>query len=137
MRASINNTAAWAVDAPVAMLRVYCSCPGVSATMKRRLRRGEKAIGNIDRDLLLTFRLQAVDEQSKIETLALRAEFFRVRLERLELIFEDQLASRRAGGRSTSICRRPTLPQVINRRVSIKNTLPAFCVPSSRRHRDR
>ena len=59
--------------------------------MKRRLRRREKAIGNIDRDLLLAFRLQAVDEQSKIETLALSAEFFRIRLERLELIFEDQL----------------------------------------------
>ena len=35
--ASTSNTAASAVEAPVAILRVYCSCPGVSATMKRRL----------------------------------------------------------------------------------------------------
>jgi hypothetical protein len=34
--ASISTTAASAVDAPVAMLRVYCSCPGVSAMMNLR-----------------------------------------------------------------------------------------------------
>jgi len=33
LRASIRMIARSAVDAPVAMLRVYCSCPGVSATM--------------------------------------------------------------------------------------------------------
>ncbi len=37
LRASTSTTAASAVEAPVAMLRVYCSCPGQSATMKRRL----------------------------------------------------------------------------------------------------
>ena len=26
-------TASWHVEAPVTMLRVYCSCPGVSAMM--------------------------------------------------------------------------------------------------------
>ena len=36
LRASTRITARSAVEAPVAMLRVYCSCPGVSATMKRR-----------------------------------------------------------------------------------------------------
>ena len=36
LRASTSITARSALDAPVAMLRVYCSCPGVSATMKRR-----------------------------------------------------------------------------------------------------
>ena len=28
--------ASWDVEAAVAILRVYCSCPGASATMKRR-----------------------------------------------------------------------------------------------------
>ncbi len=36
LRASVRITASCAVDAPVAMLRVYCSWPGVSAMMKRR-----------------------------------------------------------------------------------------------------
>ena len=31
-----NDRRARAVEAPVAMLRVYCSCPGVSATMNER-----------------------------------------------------------------------------------------------------
>ena len=35
-RASIRMIARFAVDAPVAMLRVYCSWPGVSAMMKLR-----------------------------------------------------------------------------------------------------
>ena len=36
LRASIRMTLRSAVDAPVTMLRVYCSWPGVSATMKCR-----------------------------------------------------------------------------------------------------
>ena len=36
LTASTSTTAASQVEAPVAMLRVYCSCPGVSATMKLR-----------------------------------------------------------------------------------------------------
>ena len=36
LRASIRMTARSAFEAPVAMLRVYCSWPGVSATMKER-----------------------------------------------------------------------------------------------------
>ena len=35
--ASTSTTAASAVEAPVAMLRVYCSWPGQSATMNLRL----------------------------------------------------------------------------------------------------
>jgi hypothetical protein len=35
-RASTRTIATSAVEAPVTMLRVYCSCPGVSARMKRR-----------------------------------------------------------------------------------------------------
>ncbi len=34
--ASTRMMAASAVDAPVTMLRVYCSCPGASATMNLR-----------------------------------------------------------------------------------------------------
>ena len=37
LRASMRITASSAVDAPVAMLRVYCSWPGVSATINFRL----------------------------------------------------------------------------------------------------
>jgi len=36
LRASIRITATSAVEAPVTMLRVYCSWPGVSATMNLR-----------------------------------------------------------------------------------------------------
>ena len=36
MRASTSTIARSAVDAPVTMLRVYCTCPGVSAMMNRR-----------------------------------------------------------------------------------------------------
>ncbi len=35
-RASMSSTASSAVEAPVTMLRVYCSWPGQSAMMKRR-----------------------------------------------------------------------------------------------------
>ncbi len=37
-RASTRMIATFAVEAPVTMLRVYCTCPGVSAMMN--LRRG-------------------------------------------------------------------------------------------------
>jgi hypothetical protein len=37
LRASTRITAKVGVEAPVVMLRVYCSCPGVSATMNLRL----------------------------------------------------------------------------------------------------
>ena len=36
LRASTSTIARSAVEAPVTMLRVYCSCPGVSAMMNRR-----------------------------------------------------------------------------------------------------
>ena len=38
LRASTSRMARSALEAPVAMLRVYCSCPGVSATMNERFR---------------------------------------------------------------------------------------------------
>ena len=53
LRASTSRTARSAVEAPVAMLRVYCSCPGVSATMKAQRGVGEEAVGDVDGDALL------------------------------------------------------------------------------------
>ena len=64
--ASTSTTAASAVEAPVAMLRVYCSWPGQSATMNLRRRRLEIAIRDVDGDALLALGLQAVDEQREI-----------------------------------------------------------------------
>ena len=37
VRASTNSTTTWEVDTPVTVLRVYCTCPGVSARMNVRL----------------------------------------------------------------------------------------------------
>ena len=66
LRASIRTTARSAVDAPVAMLRVYCSCPGVSATMNLRLSVAKKRVGHVDRDALLALRGEAVDQQRQV-----------------------------------------------------------------------
>ena len=68
--ASTSTTAASAVEAPVAMLRVYCSWPGQSATMNLRLRRREIAIRHVDGDALLAFGLQAVDQQRQVRHFA-------------------------------------------------------------------
>ena len=67
LRASTRTMATSAVDAPVAMLRVYCSWPGVSAMMNLRLRRGEVAVGNVDRDSLLALGAQAVGELGEVD----------------------------------------------------------------------
>ena len=56
-----------AVEAPVAMLRVYCSWPGVSAMMNFRAGRLEIAVGDVDGDALLAFGAQAVGEQGEID----------------------------------------------------------------------
>ena len=66
-RASTSSSARSAVDAPVTMLRVYCAWPGQSARMKRRLRRRERAVGDVDRDALLALGAQAVGEQREVE----------------------------------------------------------------------
>ena len=52
-----QRSARSAVEAPVAMLRVYCSWPGVSATMNLRCRRREVAVGDVDGDALLALGL--------------------------------------------------------------------------------
>ena len=60
------------------MLRVYCSWPGVSATMNFGLS-GAEAIGDVDGDALFAFGFQPVDEQREIDVGAGRAVFARNR----------------------------------------------------------
>ena len=73
------------------MLRVYCSCPGVSATMNLRRSVEKIAVGDIDGDALFALGRQAVHQQRKIDVLALRADPLGIGLERRQLIFEDHL----------------------------------------------
>ena len=90
-RASIRMTARSAVDAPVTMLRVYCSWPGVSATMNCAFVGREEPVGDVNRDALLALGGQAVDQQREIEVAAARADLLRVGGQRRELILEDHL----------------------------------------------
>ena len=67
LRASTSTIARSAVEAPVTMLRVYCSWPGVSAMMNRRCGGREVAVGDVDRDALLALGAQAVGQQRQVE----------------------------------------------------------------------
>ena len=49
------------------MLRVYCSWPGVSATMKVRWLGREEAVGDVDGDALLALRREPVDEEREVD----------------------------------------------------------------------
>ena len=71
-RASIRMMARSAVDAPVAMLRVYCSWPGVSAMMKLRPLGREVAVGDVDGDALLPLGAKPVEQQREISVFAMR-----------------------------------------------------------------
>ena len=51
----------------MAMLRVYCSCPGVSAMMNLRSRGGEVAVSDVDGDALLAFGAQTIGEQREVD----------------------------------------------------------------------
>ena len=51
----------------------------------------EKAVGDVNRDALLTLRRQAIDKQREVNVLPLRADFLRVRVKRIELVLEDHL----------------------------------------------
>ena len=66
LRASISTMARFAVEAPVAMLRVYCSWPGVSAMMNFRLGGGKIAVRDVDGDALFALGAQAVGEQREV-----------------------------------------------------------------------
>ena len=91
LRASTRRMARSAVEAPVAMLRVYCSWPGVSATMKRRCRRRKEAIGDVDGDALLALGLKPVDQKREVDRVAGGAVLLGIRFERGELVLEQQL----------------------------------------------
>ena len=68
-----GSAARSAVEAPVTMLRVYCACPGVSATMNAPARGGEVAVGDVDRDALLALGPQPVGDERQVEALAAAA----------------------------------------------------------------
>ena len=51
----------------------------------------EEAIGDVDGDVLLAFGRQSVQQQRKVELLALGAEFARIGDQRVELIVEELL----------------------------------------------
>ena len=53
--------------------------------------RREEAVGDVDRDALLALGGEAIDEQRKIEIVALRSELLRIGAERRELIVEQRL----------------------------------------------
>jgi hypothetical protein len=80
------------VDAPVTMLRVYCSCPGAIGDDELALFGSEEAIGDVDGDALLALGGKAVDQQGEVDLLPLRADLLRVGLQRGKLILEDHLA---------------------------------------------
>ena len=80
-----------AVEAPVTMLRVYWMCPGVSAMMNLRLRRGEIAVGDVDGDLLLTLGAQAIGEQREVD-IAVAAVVAGL-LDLRDLVFKNRLVS--------------------------------------------
>ena len=55
-----------ACEAPDAMLRVYCSWPGLSMTTKRRVCGVEVAPGDVDGDALLALGDEAVEQQAEV-----------------------------------------------------------------------
>ena len=56
-----------AVEAPVTMLRVYCTWPGRVGELEAAARRDERAVGDVDRDPLLALGAQAVGEQREVD----------------------------------------------------------------------
>ena len=61
------------MDAPVTMLRVYCSWPGRVGDDELAPRRVEVAVGHVDRDALLALGAQAVGEQREVRRSRRRA----------------------------------------------------------------
>ena len=91
LRASTRITATSAVDAPVTMLRVYCSWPGRVGHDELALLGREEPVGDVDRDALLALGRQPVEQQREVEVAALRADLGRVGLERGEVVFEHEV----------------------------------------------
>ena len=88
-RASTSRMAMSACEAPVAMLRVYCSWPGESMMTKRRSRRLEIAPGDVDGDALLALGLEPVEQQAEIDLLAVDGAIVRGERDRRALVLGD------------------------------------------------
>ena len=89
LRASTRITATSAVEAPVTMLRVYCTWPGRVGELEAAARRDERAVGDVDRDPLLALGAQAVGEEREVDVVVAAAA--RRVLDVLELVDEDLL----------------------------------------------
>ena len=88
------------------MLRVYCSCPGQSATMKLRFGGREIAIGDVDRDALLALGGEAVDQQARSRSASPRVPTACAVLgQRRHLVVEHLSAVVEQAARSASTCR--------------------------------
>ena len=94
-RASMRMMARSQLDAPVAMLRVYCSWPGRVGDDELAPAGREVAVGDVDRDALLALGLEAVRQQRQVDLAAGRA-----------LALAVAAAPRRAGPRRSAWCRR-------------------------------
>ena len=73
LRASIMMSTASAVDAPVTMLRVYCTCPRRVCQDELARWSGEVAVGNVDGNTLLPFDAQAIGDKSEVHIVAVVA----------------------------------------------------------------
>ena len=91
------------------MLRVYCTCPGASASWKRRRGGDERAVGDVDRDPLLALGAQAVGEQREVDVAVAAALARSPRCARAGR--PGSASCRRAAGRSASTCRRRPSPR--------------------------
>ena len=67
LRASSEDDATSAVEAPVTMLRVYWTWPGRVGELEAAARRDERAVRDVDRDPLLALGAQAVGEQREVD----------------------------------------------------------------------
>ena len=103
-RASTSTRPRSAVEAPVTMLRVYCTWPGVSAMMNLRFGRREVAVGDVDGDALLALGAEAVGEQREVGVVVALATGWWPRRPRAGP--RRSTSSRAAADRSGSTCRR-------------------------------
>ncbi len=66
----------------------------------------EEPVGHVDGDALLAFGGQAVDQQGEVELAALGADLLRVRLERGQMVLEDQFGLVEEAPDQRATCRR-------------------------------
>ncbi len=140
LRASSRITAQSAVEAAVTMLRVYCSWPGVSATMKWRRGGREEAVRDVDGDALLALGRRG------------RRAAARSRARRRRAVAPQSASSAAAGHRGSArlVQQAPDQgrlavvdraagdePQQALSRTALRSTPPASSSPSRRRRRGR